>query len=491
MFHWICPECGREIPPAVKECPACDPASVVQAAAPEPSPLAAIPEPLAASPLETPLETPLEAPLEPAPEPEPLAVVPLEATPLREPPPPDPAPLREPPPLPEPLLRLAQKLREAQRDLELAAANTEVSANIARPEPAPEPPPPSQPEPVAVGPTARALHPQMLLLASAPAAIGLLAPPEPEPAPQPERQWEPELELNLEPLPEVAGPAAAGRVPTPDPALGPAPAAPPPLPIPAELAVPPSAPSGATLSQSVLIAVSAPASPMLALAPLQDASSLARRIRPAAPPTQIQRPDAGPRMTLPGPALPAALNSLQDAGLSKILVDRSKGAAKRSHGWLSSVLAAAVLLAVFLGVELFNAPRTAADPQPTPPSEAAPATSPVPAVSTPASAAVSTAASYSLSKAIEVTGFRFVGENKPEVRYLVVNHSAAELGAVTVYVTLRSSAAKSGQLPLYRFSFRAPALGPFESKEMAATLDKPARSGADWQSLHADIELGQ
>src|SRR5438094_964856 len=27
MFHWICPECGREIPPAMKECPVCDPAA--------------------------------------------------------------------------------------------------------------------------------------------------------------------------------------------------------------------------------------------------------------------------------------------------------------------------------------------------------------------------------------------------------------------------------------------------------------------------------
>ena len=25
MFHWICPECGREIAPPVRECPACDP----------------------------------------------------------------------------------------------------------------------------------------------------------------------------------------------------------------------------------------------------------------------------------------------------------------------------------------------------------------------------------------------------------------------------------------------------------------------------------
>src|SRR5580704_11149544 len=28
MFHWICPECGREIAPTVRECPACDPNAV-------------------------------------------------------------------------------------------------------------------------------------------------------------------------------------------------------------------------------------------------------------------------------------------------------------------------------------------------------------------------------------------------------------------------------------------------------------------------------
>ena len=25
MFHWICPECGQEIAPGVKECPVCEP----------------------------------------------------------------------------------------------------------------------------------------------------------------------------------------------------------------------------------------------------------------------------------------------------------------------------------------------------------------------------------------------------------------------------------------------------------------------------------
>ena len=27
MFHWICPECGREIAPNMKECPVCDASS--------------------------------------------------------------------------------------------------------------------------------------------------------------------------------------------------------------------------------------------------------------------------------------------------------------------------------------------------------------------------------------------------------------------------------------------------------------------------------
>src|SRR5438105_15799608 len=34
MFHWICPECGREIPPSVRECAACDPTAPVVEASP-------------------------------------------------------------------------------------------------------------------------------------------------------------------------------------------------------------------------------------------------------------------------------------------------------------------------------------------------------------------------------------------------------------------------------------------------------------------------
>jgi hypothetical protein len=332
----------------------------------------------------------------------------------------------------------------------------------------------------------------MTLLLAAPTALALLAPPEPEP----ELRRKPELDLKPEARSEPAGPAAAGRVPSSDltPLASPPPV-PPLVPAPSELAAPPAAAPSSTFGPSALIA----ATPALALAPLQDSSTIAKRIRLALPPTQILRTDTGPRITLPGPTLPPALNSLEDAGLSRILVDRSKPA-RGSRGWLVGLLVAAVPLAGLLGLSLYNAPRTAAEPKPAAASDVLAAAAPVPSTSVSSALApsvftpVSRAATYSLSKAIEVTGFRF-SDKKPEVRYLVVNHSAAELGAVTVYVTLRSTTAKPGQAPLYRFSFRAPALGPFESKEMAASLDKqmdkPARSTADWQSLHADIELGQ
>ncbi|MCU1335539.1 MAG: hypothetical protein JWO19_1120 [Bryobacterales bacterium] len=100
--------------------------------------------------------------------------------------------------------------------------------------------------------------------------------------------------------------------------------------------------------------------------------------------------------------------------------------------------------------------------------------------------------SNSLARFVEVTGIRFLELNKkPQIHYLVVNHSSAPLNGVTVYVTLRASTSKPGQPPLSRFSFRSPPLAAFEAKEMASPiqsvsgpLDLP-----DWQDLRADVEV--
>jgi hypothetical protein len=301
----------------------------------------------------------------------------------------------------------------------------------------------------------------------------------------------PQAESTREPAqPEPADPATAGRIATTKPELSPIALATKPQEI-AEALPPEAAPPVKSISGP---------SVALILAPLQDASALARRIRPASSALDIMRSDVAPHTTLPGPALPRALHSLEDAGLSKILVDRPKQVKAGSRGWMTGLLVAVVMLATFLGMELYNAPRSAASVTPAPevakvakvvakqePGAVTPAADPPPAASSTAPS-VPNSTAYPLSKSVEVTGLRFVGDRKPEVHYLVVNHSPGELGAVTVYVTIRVAASKP---PLYHFSFRSPTLGPFESKEMVSSLDKLLHSPADWQGLHADVEIGQ
>src|SRR5258706_3658278 len=78
MFHWICPECGREIAPNLRQCPACEP----QLSAAEPSPVELKPEEPAISvtlkeaiaSLEATASLGSFAPLPPGPPPLPVAV---------------------------------------------------------------------------------------------------------------------------------------------------------------------------------------------------------------------------------------------------------------------------------------------------------------------------------------------------------------------------------------------------------------------------------
>src|SRR4051794_3434197 len=60
MFTWICPKCGREVPPAYNECPDCDPKNP---AARQPSD---IPAEAAAAPVQTTPVVPAAPPQQPA-----------------------------------------------------------------------------------------------------------------------------------------------------------------------------------------------------------------------------------------------------------------------------------------------------------------------------------------------------------------------------------------------------------------------------------------
>lgn len=218
------------------------------------------------------------------------------------------------------------------------------------------------------------------------------------------------------------------------------------------------------------------------LAGLTNYAAAAVKIARAIPPAnKVMAVDTAPRVTLPGPTLPRELTSLQAAGLGTIMSGKPRRSGGRGvPGWLVSLLVMAVLLGTGFGVVFYAMPGILASSAP---------------AKTDSSTDTAPAVSYPLAKNVEVTGFRFVVDNakKSEIHYLVVNHSNTILSGMTIFVTLHSAHAKPGQPPLSRFSFPAPNLGPFESREMTSPIEKVTRplDLPDWQDLRTQVEIGQ
>jgi hypothetical protein len=220
-----------------------------------------------------------------------------------------------------------------------------------------------------------------------------------------------------------------------------------------------------------------------ALAPLEDYSETADRLmRPVelGPKTASSR--ALPTVTLPGPALPRELMSLQAAGLVPIRKGGRRAEAPPSrNGWVVKYVVVGLLLTAGIATySLMPGSSTSAPPRPTP------EPTPEPPVS-----AQSTRPANSLARLVEVTGVRFMEVNKkPQIHYLVVNHSGAPLASMTVYVTLRATTAKPGQPPIAKLTFRSPALAAFEAKEMFSSIERAESVDLpDWQDLRADVDV--
>jgi len=171
--------------------------------------------------------------------------------------------------------------------------------------------------------------------------------------------------------------------------------------------------------------------------------------------------------------------SLQAAGLVPLPRVRDRASA-RSYGWNAKFVALGIILTAGLAATYSVMPGTPGSAQRKPVPDPGP------------EKPISARSANSLARFVEVTGIRFMEVNKkPEIHYLVVNHSSAPLNSVTMYVTLRTSNWKPGQPPLSRFSFRAPALAAFEAKEMASPIERVTGSFElpDWQDLQADVDV--
>ncbi|MEO7652546.1 MAG: hypothetical protein ABIZ80_18950 [Bryobacteraceae bacterium] len=98
-----------------------------------------------------------------------------------------------------------------------------------------------------------------------------------------------------------------------------------------------------------------------------------------------------------------------------------------------------------------------------------------------------------LQKYLEVVGIRLTQNKakKTEVRFVVVNHSAAEIADLAATVKMVARTNKQGEESVGSFSFKLPSLGPYDSKELTAILDTKLQvyELPDWQNLREVLEI--
>ena len=150
--------------------------------------------------------------------------------------------------------------------------------------------------------------------------------------------------------------------------------------------------------------------------------------------------------------------------------------------WLMSIVFAILFLAVVAGayfvIRHFSGSGQAA------------ASSPAPLENVPAA---SKAKANMLQMFVEVVGVRLIEDpkKKPQVRFVVVNHSGAEISDLAANVNLWARTAKSDDEAIGNLSFKLPSLGPYEAKEMSAPLNTKLRvyELPDWQNLTAEVQI--
>jgi hypothetical protein len=124
-----------------------------------------------------------------------------------------------------------------------------------------------------------------------------------------------------------------------------------------------------------------------------------------------------------------------------------------------------------------------------------PAAAPAPrlALESPGPAPAAPAKPHPLARHIEIAGLRLHEDagRKASVQFLVVNHSGADLGELSADVQLIAVSPKGESEAVGRFSFRVPALGPYEARELKAPLTTQLRvyELPDWQFLRAEFQI--
>jgi hypothetical protein len=149
-------------------------------------------------------------------------------------------------------------------------------------------------------------------------------------------------------------------------------------------------------------------------------------------------------------------------------------------GWVVSILFGVLFVAVLAGgFWIYSSRHKAGDAAPAI-QAASPFEAPRPAVAPP----------DPILTNLEITGLRLTEDSSHRafVQFVVVNHSAADLGEVSAKVDLKAGTGARSVEPVGTFAFKT-TLGPYESKDIKAPLSTKLRvyELPDWQFLRPEL----
>jgi hypothetical protein len=117
---------------------------------------------------------------------------------------------------------------------------------------------------------------------------------------------------------------------------------------------------------------------------------------------------------------------------------------------------------------------------------------PAPIASVESPAAKPGAKTNPIQKYIEVSGVRFVQDAKKKTmaKFVIVNHSGADISGLAGNVTIWGRTQKSEEDAQGTFSFIT-SLAPYESKELSVPLNTKRKMYelADWQNITTDVQI--
>jgi hypothetical protein len=164
-------------------------------------------------------------------------------------------------------------------------------------------------------------------------------------------------------------------------------------------------------------------------------------------------------------------------------------------GWVVSVLVAVTLFLGCVSIWLYVSRDAPAEPQSNSgsPNTATPGTAPATAATGASAASAPAGQQHPLIRYVEITGLRISADlnKRTTVKYVLVNHSAADISDATLNVIVRSAFSRPQQPPVCVFPVKVAALGPYESKEFVVAIETPVRTLElpDWQNLRAEIQV--